>query len=63
MLRYGVIVCSHCKRAWGIDLSQKTSSCPLCNKKYTIEERKIFYHTSNLKKLRSYISKINMKKP
>jgi predicted nucleic-acid-binding Zn-ribbon protein len=60
--KYGVIVCSNCKLAWGIDLSYKIISCPKCRKKYNIKERKIFYQTSDLKKLRVYISKINMKK-
>jgi len=59
--RYGVIICSNCKRAWGIDLYKKTARCPQCRKTYTIEKCKIFYQTSDLKKLRIYIAKVNMK--
>jgi acetyl-CoA carboxylase beta subunit len=59
--RYGVIVCSSCKRAWGVDLTQKTTRCIQCRKTYTISQRKIIYHTSDLKKLRIYIAKINKK--
>ena len=61
MKRYGAIVCSNCKLAWGIDLLQKTTRCPHCGKTYNISKRKIFYQTQDLKKLKIYISKMNEK--
>jgi hypothetical protein len=59
--RYGVIVCSECKRAWGINLSQKTAKCPQCGKIYNVAQRKIFYHTSDLRELQLAIAKIQEK--
>jgi len=59
--RYGVIVCSDCKRALGIDLYKKTTRCPQCRKTYNIEKCEILYQTSDLKKLRTYIAKMNKK--
>jgi hypothetical protein len=59
--RYGAIVCSKCKRAWGIDLSQKTTKCPQCAKLYNVAQRKIFYRTSNFRELQLAIAKIQEK--
>jgi uncharacterized CHY-type Zn-finger protein len=59
--RYGLIVCSECKRAWGINLSQKTTKCPQCSKLYNVSQRKIFYHTSDLRELQIIIAKIQEK--
>jgi DNA-directed RNA polymerase subunit RPC12/RpoP len=58
---YGIIVCSKCKRAFGINLSQKTAKCPQCGKKNNISQRKIFYRTLDLKELQLAISKIQEK--
>jgi uncharacterized CHY-type Zn-finger protein len=58
--RYGVIVCSNCKRAWGIELLKKTSKCPQCSKIYNVNQCKIFYHTSNLKKLQTAVAKVQV---
>jgi PHP family Zn ribbon phosphoesterase len=59
--RYGVIVCSKCKRAWGINLLQKTSKCPQCGKIYNVAQRKIFYRTSDLRDLQIVIAKLQEK--
>jgi hypothetical protein len=56
--KYGVVVCSDCKRAWGADLMQKTTKCPICGKKYRLASRKILYQTSNIQELQLAISKI-----
>jgi predicted RNA-binding Zn-ribbon protein involved in translation (DUF1610 family) len=61
MKRYGVTVCSECKRVWGIDLSQRTAKCPQCGKIYNVAQRKIFYQTSDLRKLQIVIAKIQVK--
>jgi hypothetical protein len=61
MKRYGVTVCSECKRVWGIGLSQKTAKCPQCGKIYNVAQRKIFYRTSDLRKLQIVIAKIQVK--
>jgi len=58
---YGVIVCSKCKRAWGISLSQKTGKCPQCGKKINVSKQKIFYRTLDLRDLQQAISKIQEK--
>jgi len=59
--KYGVIVCSECKRAWGIDLLHKTTKCPRCSRRYTVKQRKIFYRTSDLRKLQLAVAKIQEK--
>ena len=59
--RYGVIVCSDCKRAHGIDLSRKTAKCPQCRKIYNVTQCKIFYHTSDLRELQIAIAKTQEK--
>ncbi len=59
--RYGIIVCYECKRAWGIDLLQKTAKCLICSKRYSVARRKIFYRTSDLRELRLDIAKIQEK--
>ena len=56
--RYGVIACSRCKRAWGIDLSQDTTKCPACGKKYIVQHRKVIYCTSDLKRLQRAVGHI-----
>jgi hypothetical protein len=58
---YGIIVCSKCKRAWGINLSQKTSKCPQCGKKSNVSQRKILYQTLDLKDLQKAIARIQEK--
>ena len=59
--RYGVIVCSECKRAWGINLLQKTAKCPQCGKRYNVAQRKIFYRTLDLRELQIAIAKTQEK--
>lgn len=59
--RYGVIVCSECKRAWGIELLQKTAKCPICGKRYSVARRKIFYRASDLRELQLAIARIQEK--
>jgi anaerobic ribonucleoside-triphosphate reductase len=58
---YGIIVCSKCKRSWGINLSQKTSKCPQCGKKNNVSQRKIPYQTLDLKDLQKAIARIQEK--
>ena len=59
--KYGVIVCSECNRAWGIDLSQKTAKCPQCGKENDVSKKKILYQTLDLRELQQAISKIQEK--
>ena len=58
-IKFGIIVCSKCKKAKGIDLSFKTTRCPRCGKIITIEKMKILFRTDSQKKLRDSIGLIN----
>jgi hypothetical protein len=58
-MKYGVIVCSKCKQAKGIDLSFKTTRCVRCNKFIKIDKVRILYKTNSEQELRSYLGLVN----
>jgi len=58
-MRFGVVVCPHCKKVKGVDLSCKTTKCPRCGKVLMLENLKIFYKTNSRGKLRQAIGLVN----
>ena len=60
-MKYGVIVCPKCKKAKGINLLNKTTKCPRCNKIIIIDKIKITYGTDSEHKMRQVIGLINAK--
>ena len=60
-MKYGIIVCPKCKKAKGINLTQKTTKCIRCNKTLIINKIKICYKTDSEQKMRQVIGLINAK--
>jgi len=58
-MKFGIIVCSKCKRAKGVDLSYKTTKCIRCNKILEIKKTKILYKTNSEIELRQKLGLIN----
>ena len=58
-MRYGVIVCPKCKRAKGVDLSNKTTRCPGCGKVLNLKNLDIKYKTDSEGDLRRVIGLVN----
>ena len=58
-MKFGVVVCPHCKKVKGVDLSRKTTKCPRCSKVLRLETLKIFYKTDSLEKLQQAIGLVN----
>jgi hypothetical protein len=58
-MRYGVIVCPKCKRAKGVDLSNKTTRCLACGKVLTLKNLNIKYKTNSEEELRRAIGLVN----
>jgi hypothetical protein len=57
----GVIICPHCKKAKGVDLSAKTTKCTYCGKTLQIKKLKKMYETDSQEKLRQAIGLLNAK--
>jgi hypothetical protein len=58
-MKYGVVVCSNCKMAKGILLSNKTTRCNRCGKILNLKKTLIFYKTESEEKLRWAIGEVN----
>jgi DNA-directed RNA polymerase subunit RPC12/RpoP len=58
-MKYGVIVCPHCKYVKGIFLSAQTTKCIRCGKTLQRKKLKIFYETDSQEKLRQAIGLMN----
>ena len=58
-MKFGIIVCSNCKKAKGVDISCKTTRCPRCGRTLILNKQKILYETESEQKLRNAIGLIN----
>jgi len=58
-MEFGVIVCSGCKKAKGVNLSSKTTKCIRCGKTLNLEKLKILYKTTSRQKLQNALGVIN----
>jgi hypothetical protein len=58
-MKYGIIVCPNCKKAKGIQLTNKTTRCGRCNKTINLEKVRILYETNVESDLRYKIGLIN----
>ncbi len=59
-MRFGIILCKICRRALGVDLRFKSTTCPFCNKKIKFSMVDIKYKTDSEKDLALRISKVNV---
>jgi hypothetical protein len=58
-MKYGIVVCSKCKKAKIVDLSYKTTKCIICKKTLNISKINISYKSDSQKQIRQVIGKIN----
>ncbi|UCD13733.1 MAG: hypothetical protein JSW60_09285 [Thermoplasmatales archaeon] len=58
-MKFGVVICPHCKKVKGVDLFRKTTKCPRCGKVLRLENLKIFYKTDSRGKLQQAIGLVN----
>jgi len=60
-MKYGIVVCSKCKKAKIVDLSYMTTKCFFCNKTLKIDKIKILYKSNSQEQIRQIIGNINKK--
>lgn len=58
-MRFGAIVCPRCKKARGIILTSKTTTCPHCSKKYRTKDLRVHYKTDSAKELAAAVGELN----
>ena len=58
-MKFGVIVCHSCHRAFGVNLQYKTTSCPYCGKNLKLNPKSIKHQSNSEKDLKNIISTIN----
>jgi len=58
-MKFGIIICSSCKRVKGVLLTNKTSKCFSCKKVIKLEKAIIVYKTNSRQELQNAIGKIN----
>jgi len=58
-MKYGIFVCTRCKKAKVVDLSCKTSKCHRCGKILKLEKLKIWYETDSENKVRQALGLFN----
>ena len=58
-MKYGIIVCSKCKMAKGVILTNKTTRCNRCGRLIDLNKVSILFKTNNHIDLINHIGKIN----
>ena len=58
-MKFGVIVCPICKKAKGVNLSNKTTKCLYCGRIIRLDKVKILYKTESRQKLQNALGLIN----
>jgi len=58
-MKYGIVVCSKCRRAKGFLLSSKTTRCIVCGKVLKINKLKIMFKTDSIVEMQNAIGIIN----
>jgi hypothetical protein len=59
-MRFGVIQCSNCKTARGIELDSKTAQCPRCGKKMNVKKARILSNVATEKELVWEVARLNV---
>ncbi|MFQ6128187.1 MAG: hypothetical protein ACE5QW_04725 [Thermoplasmata archaeon] len=55
---YGVIVCSYCRKARAVNLTQKTSTCE-CGSRIAIYQRKVFFRSHSQREAAQAVRRMN----
>ena len=58
-MKYGIFVCTRCKKAKVVDLSCKKTKCHRCGKILKLEKLKILYETDSENKVRQALGLFN----
>ena len=58
-MRFGIIQCNKCRRAIGIELRFKSTTCPFCTQKLSIKPDSIKHRTASENELAQIISNLN----
>jgi hypothetical protein len=59
-MRFGVIQCSGCKTARGIELDSKTAQCPRCGKKLNVKKAKVLSTAATERELVREVARFNL---
>jgi transcription elongation factor Elf1 len=60
-MRFGVILCPHCKTARGIVMGTKTTSCAKCGKKVNLKVARLLLKVDSESELAQAVGEINLK--
>lgn len=60
MKPFGVVGCTGCRKAFGVELRCKTSRCPWCGKQTVLSKVKVLAATGSQKELCVLVGKINL---
>jgi DNA-directed RNA polymerase subunit RPC12/RpoP len=58
-MKFGVVQCSHCKRALGVRGDSKTATCPQCGKKMVLKKVNILVELYTEKELAKAVMELN----
>jgi PHP family Zn ribbon phosphoesterase len=58
-MKFGIVVCSRCKKAKVVDLSRETTKCHRCGKVLRLEKLRILYETDSEHKVRQALGLVN----
>ena len=59
-MKFGVIQCSGCKTARGIELDSKTAQCPRCGKKLNVKKTKMLSTAATERELVQEVARLNV---
>jgi len=59
MEKYGIVVCSRCKKVKAFDLSSKKTKCFRCNKNISLEKAVILHKSNSLEEIQNAIGLLN----
>ncbi len=59
--RYGVVVCTKCSNAKGIEMGTKTTKCPHCRKRLSVKKLKVFFRSDSQKHIAHLVGELNAK--
>ncbi len=59
--RYGVVVCTRCGNAKGVDMGSTTTQCPHCRKRLVVKILKVFYRSDSQTEIAGVVGELNAK--
>lgn len=59
--RYGVVVCTKCKNAKGVDLISKNTRCTRCGKQLSLRKLNVYFRSDSQTEIASKVGELNAK--